>query len=273
MWQAFRWSSSVWTTVKAQRDKVASWGARMVANVIGVKKPPWMEMDQWWSVWHRTGHRWIEKCNMNVLTAIRERVLCWAGHVARMDYSEICAKALRCRGLQWWRWRQLRWKEVEKDKMGWSVPKNGSKSTVVSTEVSKICENAGGLAESVHLCLQGRLHLAQDRGQWRQFAKIGKIRPRRGHCEDTAASGVQAHLASWRQDFFWWLRMASKRGNGSDRRRLAVQVAQSETENGEGMREWSLTSSLHSSQSFKSWLLWRRCPHSTALDVAGLRRV
>ena len=37
MWQAFLWSSSVWTTVKALRDKNASWSARMVANVIGVK--------------------------------------------------------------------------------------------------------------------------------------------------------------------------------------------------------------------------------------------
>ena len=30
---------------------------------------------------------------------------------ARMDYSEICVKALRCGGLRWWRWRQLHWKE------------------------------------------------------------------------------------------------------------------------------------------------------------------
>ena len=56
VWHAFLWSSSVWTTVKAQRDQIASWSARMVANVIGVKKPPWMEMDQWWRLWHRTGH-------------------------------------------------------------------------------------------------------------------------------------------------------------------------------------------------------------------------
>ena len=55
----------------------------MVANVVGVKRPPWMEVDQWWRLWHRTGHRWIEKGNMNVLTAIRERVLSWAGHVAK----------------------------------------------------------------------------------------------------------------------------------------------------------------------------------------------
>ena len=30
------------------KRQIASWSARMVANVIGVKKPPWMEMDQWW---------------------------------------------------------------------------------------------------------------------------------------------------------------------------------------------------------------------------------
>ena len=34
-----------------------------------------------------------------------------------MEYKEICAKALSCRGLQlWWRWRQFHWKELEKDK-------------------------------------------------------------------------------------------------------------------------------------------------------------
>ena len=41
--------------------------------------------------------QWIEMCNM--VLAIRDRMLSWAGHVARMDYKEICAKALRCRGL------------------------------------------------------------------------------------------------------------------------------------------------------------------------------
>ena len=65
-----------------------------------------MELDQWWRLRHRTGHRRIEKCNMNVLTAMRERALSWAGHVARLDYKEICA---------------LHWKEAEKDKS--SAPK------------------------------------------------------------------------------------------------------------------------------------------------------
>ena len=149
MWQAFLWSSSVWTTVKAQRDKIASWSARMVANVVGVKKPPGMELGQWWRLWHRTGHRWIEKCNMNVLMAIRDRMLSWAGHVARMDYKEICAKALRCRGLQWWRWRQQNWKEVERDK--WSGPhpqrfKIYRWEDMVAGEVSKFVGQRGLVA-------------------------------------------------------------------------------------------------------------------------------
>ena len=38
---------------------------------------------------------------MYVLTAIRERILGWAGHVARMDHKEICPKTLRSLGLQW----------------------------------------------------------------------------------------------------------------------------------------------------------------------------
>ena len=176
MWQAFLWSSSVWTTVKAQRDKIASWSARMVAHVVVVKIPPGMELGQWWRLWHRTGHRWIEKCNMNVLVAIRDRMLSWAGHVARMDYKEICAKALRCRGLQWWRWRLLNWKEVERDK--WSGPhpqrfKIYRWEDMVAGEVSKFVGNADGLSKTVQ-DNTGWLHFAQNRGSWKQFSKCGK---------------------------------------------------------------------------------------------------
>ena len=170
MWQAFFWSSSVWTTVKAQRDKIASWSARTVANVVGVKKPPGMELGQWWRFWHRTGHRWIEKCNMNVLVAIRDRMLSWAGHVARMDYKEICAKALRCRGLQWWRWRQLHWKEVDGDKWAGPHPQRFKLyrwEDMVAGEVSKFVGNADGLSGTVQ-DNTGWLLFAQNRGNWKK---------------------------------------------------------------------------------------------------------
>ena len=116
------------------------------------EKPPGMEMDQWWRLWERTGHRWIEKSNMNVLTAIRERLLSWAGHVARTDYKEICAKALRCRGLQWWRWRQCYWKEMEKDTRSGPHPQRFKIfrwEDMVAGEVSKFTGNADGFSESV----------------------------------------------------------------------------------------------------------------------------
>ena len=141
----------------------------MVANVIGVNKPPWMEVDQWWGLQHRTGHRWSEKCNMNLVSSIRKRAVSCAGHVARMDYAQICAKALRCRGLQWWRWRQLHWKETEKDK--WSGPhrqrfKMYRWEEKVATEVSRFTGNADGFSESVREST-GLLRLAQDRDRWK----------------------------------------------------------------------------------------------------------
>ena len=116
------------------------------------EKPPGMEMDQWWRLWQWTGHRWIEKSNMNVLTAIRERLLSWAGHVARMDYKEICAKALRSRGVQWWRWRQFHWKEMEQDKRSGPHPQRFKIyrwEDMVTGEVSKFTGNADGFSESL----------------------------------------------------------------------------------------------------------------------------
>ena len=65
-------------------------------------------------------------------TSENEHSLSWAGHVAMLDYKEICAKALRCRGLQWWRWRQLHWKKWRRTK-GLVRTQNDSKSSVGRT--------------------------------------------------------------------------------------------------------------------------------------------
>ena len=177
MWQAFLWSSSVWTTVKAQRDKIASWSARMVANVMVVKKPPWMELDQWWRLWHRTGHRWIEKSNMNVLTAIRERMLSWGWSCCKNGPQRNL-----CEGLEMPRffnggdgdnftgkkWRKTKWSGPHPQRF-----KIYRWEDMVAGEVSKFTGNADGLSESVQ-DNTGWLHLAQNRGSWKQFAKCGK---------------------------------------------------------------------------------------------------
>ena len=103
-------------------------------------------------------------------------ILSWAGHVARMDYKEICAKALGCRGLHWWRWRQLNWKEVERDK--WSGPhpqrfKIYRWEDMVAGEVSKYVGNADGLSKTVQ-DNTGWLHFAQNRGKLDAVLEMGK---------------------------------------------------------------------------------------------------
>ena len=93
---------------------------------------------------------------MNVLFAISERMLSWAGHVARVNHSEICAKALRCRGLQRLRWRQLHWKEAKKDQWAGPQPKRFTFlrwEDMVSSEASKFVGNADGFANQC-ICLQ-----------------------------------------------------------------------------------------------------------------------
>ena len=88
---------------KYGETKIASWSARVVANVTGSNRPPWMQMDQRWRLWHQTGHRWILKAKMNLCKALGERMLDCAGHHARLDRKDVCSEALRGRGLQWWR--------------------------------------------------------------------------------------------------------------------------------------------------------------------------
>ena len=166
----------------------------------------------------RTGHRWIEKSNMNVLTAIRERMLSWAGHVARMDHKEICAKALRCRGLQW-RCRQLHWEEVEKDKWSGPHPQRYRWEDMVAGEVSKFTGNADGPSESVQENT-GWLHFAQNRGRWKQFSKCGRSPDGPGCLGDPCASrltGTNACALCWQGEetrygtelfMAGWIRMA-----------------------------------------------------------------
>ena len=121
VWQALLWSSSVWTTIKAPRDKIASWSARIVANVVGVKKPPLMDGPVVETVAQNRTSR-DREMQHELITAIRERVLGWAEHVARMDYGQSCARALRCRGLQWWRWETSALVRNREEQVGWTSP-------------------------------------------------------------------------------------------------------------------------------------------------------
>jgi hypothetical protein len=119
VWSSLLWGASTWTTTKAQRTWLNSWSARLASRVARTSRAPTMDDGQWWRYLHRTGHRLIARSGSNVAERAQQRVMRWAGHVARMPPDAPAASALRCRGLQWWRWRQTDHK-LSGDK--WSGP-------------------------------------------------------------------------------------------------------------------------------------------------------
>ena len=106
VWSALLWSASTWNTTKAQRNHLASWSARVISKVAKVKRSPNMDAATYWRLVHRTGHILAARHGLAVVPRALHRVYSWAGHVARLSPKAPAAAALRCRGLQWWRWRQ-----------------------------------------------------------------------------------------------------------------------------------------------------------------------
>ena len=167
VWSSLLWSSSTWTTTKAQRARLSSWSARLVSRVARIRRAPSMDDGQWWRYMHRTGHRLIASCGINVVAKAHQRVLRWAGHMARMAPGDPAAAALRCRGLQWWRWRQATHKETG-DK--WSGPH--PKRFKIRRWEEQVAELHGeGFSESI-LQNTGWLLKAQDREWWHKASTI-----------------------------------------------------------------------------------------------------
>ena len=166
----------MWTTVKAPRDKFSSWSARTVANLIGVKKPTWMEMDQWWRRCHRTSHRWIEKCNKNVLTAIQRTsaLLGWSrgqdgplgNLVAGVKMSGTSVVEMATAPLERCGERQV----------GRDCTPSGSKSTGGRIWNRRRYPKS---VETLWLCGTWLIHVAQDCGNGCSSQNFGKARLRR----------------------------------------------------------------------------------------------
>ena len=78
----------------------------MMATIAGVKRIPEEPIDTWWRRLHREGHRRIARFGLKVSEMGKVIVHRWGGHVARLPADHFVAKAVRCRGMQWWRWRQ-----------------------------------------------------------------------------------------------------------------------------------------------------------------------
>jgi hypothetical protein len=107
VWNAFLWSASTWTTTKAQRAQIASWGARIVAKAARVKRRADMDGATHWRLIHRIGHTLAAQHKIALVPRVKLRALSWAGHVARLSPKAPAAAAMRCRGMQWWRWKQF----------------------------------------------------------------------------------------------------------------------------------------------------------------------
>ena len=84
----------------------------------------------------------------------------WGGHVARLPPNHFVAVALRCRGMQWWRWRQSQ----HHDK--WSGPHpQRFKASRCEEQLSKTYGD--GFAENVQ-SNTGWLLNAQGRLAWKE---------------------------------------------------------------------------------------------------------
>ena len=167
VWSSLLWSSSTWTTTKVQRTLLNSWSARMVSRLACIRRASSLDDGQWWRLMHREGHRLISRFGLNVVAMAQQRVLRWAGHVARMAPDDPVAAALRCRGLQWWRWRQAAHKTTG-DK--WSGPHpRRFKIRRWEEQVSEL--HGEGYSDSV-LNNTGWLLKAQDREWWRKASEL-----------------------------------------------------------------------------------------------------
>jgi hypothetical protein len=107
VWNAFLWSASTWTTTKAQRAQIASWGARIVSKVARVKRRADVDGATHWRLVHRIGHSLAAQHKIAIAPRAKLRALSWAGHIARLSPKAPAAAAMRCRGMQWWRWKQF----------------------------------------------------------------------------------------------------------------------------------------------------------------------
>ena len=101
------WLSETWTPTKAQQRRLDSWGARLMARVVGIRPSPRKDTGGYWRRLHRKGHAWMRTVGGGVNQRRRRCLHRYAGHLARMT-SGMPRSALRIRSLAWWRFRKSR---------------------------------------------------------------------------------------------------------------------------------------------------------------------
>ena len=96
------WLSECWHLTKRQQKRLNSWGARIVAQVAGIRRKADEDMSFYWRRLFRTGHDLLSKHGGSLNFRRRQRLHSFSGHLARMEDGAMF-DALRTRSLGWWR--------------------------------------------------------------------------------------------------------------------------------------------------------------------------
>ena len=99
---ALFWLCETWNPTKAQVKRVNSWGARMFARILCVKRFVAEDPLEYWRRLHRIGHSTLALHGGSIDFRRRQQLHSFAGHVSRAD-DGIPSIALRTRSLAWWR--------------------------------------------------------------------------------------------------------------------------------------------------------------------------
>ena len=174
IWSSLLWSASTWNTTKAQRAQLDSWSARLVAKVAKVRRHPDADGATHWRLVHRVGHALIRQHKLAVVPRALQKVNRWAGHLARLPHDTPAACALRCRGMQWWRWRQhLLLSSTQVPGARGAHPK---RFRIIRWEEQLTATFGEGFAQDVN-ANTGWLLRAQDRAAWHAATAITPSAP------------------------------------------------------------------------------------------------
>jgi hypothetical protein len=152
------WLSETWNPTSALQDRLASWGARILARTVGVRPRLDDDIGDHWRRRHRVGHALAKQLGGG-LTERRLRSLHgWAGHLARSVGP--LRTALRTRCLAWWRFFQHPCLPLHSRRFGrphrWEA------------QLTKVYGEVAG--DSPMDQDYGWMALAQDRSAWRAAA-------------------------------------------------------------------------------------------------------
>ena len=153
------WGSGVWSTTKTQRQALDSWWARLHSSAMRLRRHPDEVIGHWWRRMHRTGHAAIQALGAPIAQCALLQAHRWGGHVARLEPEHFLSSAVRCRSMQWWRWKQ----SVHSSMHGAVHPRRFK----LFRWEEQLCRAHGEGSAEAPTASTGWLGLAQDRSLWK----------------------------------------------------------------------------------------------------------